>query len=201
MVFSHFLPRIEFAWQESAAWVGNTRCRSTRCEIRPQGMRVHDFKWEGWQAAVEATLLFVIQNERILLIEKKRGHGAGKVNGPGGKIDPGESALECALRETREELLISVEAATKKGELWFEMTDHPPLRCHVFVATAFRGTPTETEEAVPLWVRIAEIPYERMWEDDRHWLPMILAGKPVLGKFRFEGERLVSREIICQAFR
>lgn len=35
--------------------------------------------------------MFVVRGGEILLIEKKRGHGAGKVNGPGGKIDPGES--------------------------------------------------------------------------------------------------------------
>ena len=47
--------------------------------------------WPDWQASERATLLFVIRDGQVLLIDKKRGLGAGKVNGPGGHIEPGES--------------------------------------------------------------------------------------------------------------
>lgn len=153
-------------------------------------------EWEKWKAEIVATLLFVIEDGKILLIEKKRGHGAGKINGPGGKLDPGETPLECAVRETREELCISVKNARKAAELWFEMSDYPALLCHVFLATDYEGVPTETDEAVPLWANITEIPYERMWADDRHWLPRVLDGELLLGKFRFEGEKMISKEIL-----
>jgi 8-oxo-dGTP diphosphatase len=139
--------------------------------------------------------MFVVRGEEILLIEKKRGHGAGKVNGPGGKIDAGESPLECAVRETEEELHISVRDARKVGELWFQMSDYPSILCHVFLASDFTGTPTETDEAVPLWVPLDAIPYGRMWDDDIHWLPLVLQGKSLLGKFVFEGESMESKEI------
>ena len=158
------------------------------------------FDWKGWQGEIKATLLFVVRSGEILLIEKKRGHGAGKINGPGGKIDPGESPLECAIRETQEELLISVKTARKVAELWFQMSDYPSLLCHVYLADDFDGEPTETEEAVPLWVPLDQIPYERMWEDDRHWLPLVLAGNSVLGKFTFEGEKMISKEIVPQSW-
>ncbi len=139
--------------------------------------------------------MFVVKDGQILLIEKKRGHGQGKINGPGGKIDPGESPLECAIREAEEELCISVKNPHKVAELWFEMSDYPPLLCHVFLASEFEGQPTETAEAVPLWAPLGEIPYPRMWEDDTHWLPLVLAGESLIGKFRFEGERMLSKEI------
>jgi len=154
------------------------------------------FDWDGWKGEVLATLLFVVKDGRILLIEKKRGHGAGKVNGPGGKIDPGETALECAVRETGEELHIDAKDARKVAELWFHMSDYPDILCHVFLAENFEGTPTETDEAVPLWVPLEEIPYGRMWEDDRHWLPLVLGGQTLLGRFVFEGEKMVSKEIL-----
>lgn len=144
--------------------------------------------------------MFVVRGGEILLIEKKRGHGAGKVNGPGGKIDPGETPLECAVRETEEELLISVSDARKVGELCFRMSDCPDIFCHVFLGSEFTGTPTETDEAVPLWAPLDSIPYARMWEDDRHWLPMILAGSSIVGKFIFEGDRMVSMEIADALF-
>ncbi len=158
---------------------------------------VKDFVWTDWKGEIHATLLFVVKDGMILLIEKKRGHGQGKVNGPGGKIDEGESALECAVRETEEELCISVKDARKVAELWFEMSDYPSILCHVFLASEFEGEPQETDEAVPLWVRTDAIPYERMWEDDRHWLPQVLAGEHLLGKFVFEGEGMRSKEILA----
>lgn len=153
------------------------------------------FDWTAWKGEIPATLMFVVKDGRILLIEKKRGHGAGKINGPGGKIDPGESPLTCAVRETQEELLISVKNPRKVAELWFQMSDYPSLLCHVFIANDFDGEPTETEEATPLWAPLDVIPYDRMWEDDRHWLPLVLAGETLLGKFVFDGETMLSKEI------
>jgi 8-oxo-dGTP diphosphatase len=81
------------------------------------------------------------------------------------------------------------------GELWFAMSDMPDIHCHVFMATEFDGVPTQTEEAIPLWFDLDKIPYERMWEDDQHWLPQMLAGQKFLGKFVFEGEHIQWREM------
>ncbi len=142
-----------------------------------------------------ATILFVIKDGRILLIEKKRGLGAGKINGPGGKIDPGETPLAAAIRETQEELLIIPHRPRKLGELRFSMSDCPDILCHVYRADDFSGTPTETDEAVPVWAALGEIPYHRMWEDDRHWLPLLLAEQAFLGRFVFEGDHLLWSEV------
>ena len=146
--------------------------------------------WESWVPEVPATLMFVIRGGQVLLIVKKRGLGAGKINGPGGKIDPGESPLACAIRETREELEITPLNPVKLGELWFSMGDIPDILCHVYRSDDFNGTPAETDEAVPLWVKVDEIPYDRMWADDRFWLPLLLDGMPFLGRFVFEGDAL-----------
>jgi 8-oxo-dGTP diphosphatase len=151
--------------------------------------------WTSWQAAIPATLMFVIRGGQILLIEKKRGLGAGKINGPGGKIDPGETPLQAVIRETQEELLITPLSPRKLGELHFSMSDCPDILCHVYRADDFTGVPTETDEAVPLWLSINEIPYPRMWEDDRHWFPHLLADRSFIGRFIFEGERIVWGDI------
>lgn len=147
-------------------------------------------EWDSWTGEMKATILFIIRDGQILLIEKKRGLGAGKINGPGGKIDPGETALEAAIRETQEELVITPSAPRKLGELQFSMSNCPDILCHVYRSDDFSGTPTETDEAVPVWTRLEEIPYHRMWEDDRHWLPFVLAEQTFLGRFVFEGERM-----------
>ena len=153
-------------------------------------MAASPIDWSQWQAGIHATLMFVVNNGRILLIEKKRGLGAGKINGPGGKIDPGETPLQCVIRETQEELLITPLNPRKIGELWFSMSDSPHILCHVFRADDHLGTPTETDEAVPLWTSIESIPYTRMWEDDCHWLPLLLKETHFHGRFIFKGESM-----------
>ncbi len=139
--------------------------------------------------------MFIVRDGQILLIEKKRGHGAGKVNGPGGKIDPGETSLQAAIRETQEELGITPIEPRKVGELWFAMSDVPDILCHVYRAEAFAGEPVETEEAVPLWASLNEIPYGRMWVDDVMWLPLLIDGVGFRGRFVFEEEAMQSHEI------
>lgn len=152
--------------------------------------------WTTWSAEIHATLLFVIKDGQILLIEKKRGLGAGKINGPGGKIEPGETPLEAAIRETQEELHVTPHAPRKLGELMFSMSDSPDIMCHVYRADDYTGTPTETDEAVPAWTGLDAIPYKQMWEDDRHWLPLVIAEQTFRGQFVFEGERMLWKEMM-----
>jgi len=152
-------------------------------------------EWTSWRGEMHATILFIIRDGKILLIEKKRGLGAGKINGPGGKIDAGETPLEAAVRETEEELCITPIAPRKLGELQFSMSDCPHIHCHVYRADDYTGTPTETDEAVPVWTAIDAIPYQRMWEDDQHWLPFLLEDQSFLGRFVFESDRLLWSEV------
>lgn len=149
----------------------------------------------GWTPSERATLLFLIEPERILLIEKKRGLGAGKVNGPGGRLEPGESFAEAAVRETREEIGITVLDPAHAGHLWFEFAGGYRLECAVFRASRFEGELIETGEARPFWAGLGSVPYDRMWEDDRHWLPGLIEGRLLGGWFRFDGERMIEKQV------
>lgn len=154
--------------------------------------------WATWEPGVRANLLFILREEKILLIRKKRGFGAGKINGPGGKIDPGETALESALRETFEELGIRPRGAEQHGELHFQFRDGFSLHCAVFRADDYEGEPRETDEAIPFWTPLDQIPYDEMWADDRHWLPLLIRGAHFDGYFEFDGEELLHRKIIVR---
>jgi len=143
---------------------------------------------------IEATLCFPLRDagsrsEEVLLIEKRRGLGEGWYNGPGGKCEAGETPRECAVRETREEVSLEVEpdALEKAGELTFLLDGEGHTRCHVYRTRSFSGEATESAEARPEWFSVDDVPYDQMWEDDRLWLPGVLEGKTVAGKFRFEG--------------
>ena len=137
-----------------------------------------------------ATLLYVhdLATDRLLLIRKKRGIGAGKINAPGGKAHPGESAVDAAVRETFEETGITPLAPEPRGELEFHFPLGLTLRCIVFLTHAWHGEAHETEEAIPFWSTVATLPYQEMWEDDEIWLPLLLAGK------RFRGTVVVSTD-------
>ncbi len=152
--------------------------------------------WQEWQQDIDATLMFVVKGDEVLLIEKLTGIGQGKINGPGGKIDPGETAEEGVIRECQEELHIDVEDPVKMGELWFSMSDIPDIHCHVFMATSYQGEPTSTVEANPLWKKISEVPYEKMWADDSYWLPQMLAGQKFNGRFIFDGEKILWDQVL-----
>ena len=157
-----------------------------------------EFDWASWQPKECATLLFVIHDGKILLIRKKRGLGAGNINGTGGRIEPGETSLDAAVRETREELGIEALSPELRGELHFQFVDGYSLHCSVFVSGDFVGEPVETSEAIPLWTPLNAIPYEEMWADDICWLPAVLAGGKVRGFFHFEHERLVSHQVVAE---
>ncbi|WBA83099.1 8-oxo-dGTP diphosphatase [Endozoicomonas sp. GU-1] len=152
---------------------------------------LQDIDWSSWQAKDPATLTFVIKDGQILLIRKKRGLGAGKINGPGGRLEPGESLLECAIREVQEELCITPVNPEFCGESCFQFTDGYSIHVHTYVARDFTGSPTETDEAIPLWFSLDQIPYEEMWADDIIWLPEMLKGNRFKGRYLFDGDRML----------
>lgn len=158
-------------------------------------MKIGDIDWTTWKPQRTATLLFVVRDGQVLLIRKKRGLGAGKVNGPGGHLHDGESPLTCAVREVEEELGITPLGVEPCGELRFQFTDGLALLVHVFRASDCRGDPQESDEATPLWVPVEEIPFDRMWADDRIWFPMMLRREGFDGRFTFDGDTLLDFEI------
>ena len=114
---------------------------------------------------------------------------------PGGRIEPGETPLACAIREVQEELCVTPVGVRQSGELRFQFVDGFSIHGFVFAATDCRGEPQETDEATPMWAKIDSVPYTRMWEDDRFWLPLLFAGTYFEGRFVFDGDRLLDHEI------
>ncbi len=151
---------------------------------------------EDWTPNMRANLVFLTRGGEVLLIHKKTGLGAGKINVPGGKLEPGESPLDAARREVREELHLEVGGLREMGVLHFEFVDGLKLHCVVFHGTEFEGVPTETREARPEWFPIDAVPYDRMWADDRHWLPRMLRGETFRAWFRFDGETMLTRKVL-----
>lgn len=155
----------------------------------------HAIDWTAWVPVEQATLLFVIRDGQVLMIRKKRGLGAGKINGPGGRLDPGETPLECAIREVQEELCVTPVGVESAGELNFQFADGHSIRGFVFKARDCDGVPQSTPEADPLWIPLSAIPYDEMWADDRVWFPLLLEGRRFVGRFLFDGDAMLGYTI------
>lgn len=137
-------------------------------------------------AKKQLTLVIIEKEEQILLGMKKRGWGAGKWNGFGGKVEE-ETIEEAAVRETKEECGIDVIKLEERGVLSFEFLDNPNiLEVHIFKALNWTGEGRETEEMKPQWFKKEEVPYEKMWDDDKYWLPLLLSNKKFKGSFLFD---------------
>lgn len=146
------------------------------------------------------TLLFLKQDNKILLAMKKRGHGEGKWNGVGGKLEPNETVLAAAIRECQEEIGITPIKPQLAGRLhFFELTE-PDFHhhCHIFAAETWHGDPAETEEMSPRWFHINDIPYDEMWADDILWLPHLLEGRKFSGKITLNAGRVHRHSIIVK---
>ncbi len=153
--------------------------------------RVSDIDWERWRAEMRAAEVLVIENDRILLIRKKRGLGAGKINGPGGRLEPDESLEACGIREVEEELCVTPQNLVWAGEHRIQFLTGLSLHLDVFRADSIRGVPSETDEARPHWFPIGAIPYTEMWEDTSVWLPWLFEERRFSGRFLFDGDRML----------
>jgi len=135
-------------------------------------------------------LVFLRRPGEILLAMKKRGFGAGRWNGPGGKLQAGETSEVSAAREVHEEIGVVTGKLAEVATLKFYFEDDPtdPLQniiCHVYVCNEWEGEPSESEEMAPRWFGLRAIPYSEMWPDDEFWLPQVLAGEYVEAEFLF----------------
>jgi 8-oxo-dGTP diphosphatase len=138
---------------------------------------------------------YPVTGGRVLLIRKRRGHGAGKINGPGGKPDPGESPLNCAVRETEEEVGIVPRGVRLAAVLKFLDLEDDDWLGYVYRADQYQGEPRTTAEAIPAWYAADALPFDEMWDDDRYWLPRLLAGERLEGAFLFRRGRLLAQRL------
>lgn len=129
------------------------------------------------------TVLFLQQNNQLLLAYKKRGFGKGFWNGVGGKVEDGETFRAAAVRECIEEINVTPHHPVLLGRLRFFDQDDPTFEhdCRIFVSDSWVGEPQESDEMRPQWFSSTELPYESMWPADTLWLPFVLRGEFFVG--------------------
>ncbi|AWB87783.1 8-oxo-dGTP diphosphatase [Mycetocola zhujimingii] len=116
---------------------------------------------------------------RVLLGEKKKGLGLGKLVGPGGKLEPGETPAQAAVREVFEEsgLRVIEDDLVLLGRIRYEFPTREAWSqvSWVFATRSWHGDIIESDELLLRWHRVDAIPFDRMWDDAKYWLPGVLA--------------------------
>lgn len=135
------------------------------------------------------TLAFIFndKNQVLLCAKKKTNSGfiasLGKWNGPGGAVEAGETIKQGMIREIWEETKIEISEALLESAwyLQFRFVNKSDWDkdVHIFVVKDYVGWFEETEEMKPERFNISDIPYERMRDSDKNWLPELLSGKYV----------------------
>lgn len=151
----------------------------------------------------KTTLLFLHKpkEKKILLAMKKRSFGKGKWNGVGGKLNGQETVKEASIREVKEEIdvMVSHDDLIQVATIDFSFHNKPEWnqQTHVFFVEKWDGDPKETEEMSPKWHHVDSLPFENMWVDDPHWLPLVLQGHKLNASFIFNetGDKILEMKI------
>lgn len=161
-------------------------------------MKLHDYRQTITSPLPQTTLAFLLKENKILLAMKKRGFGAQKWNGVGGKQQIGETIRQTALREMEEEIGVKAKRLSQVAlfNFYYPFSPQANQTVHVFMAKSWLGEPRETEEMQPRWFAIKDIPYHSMWPDDRIWLPQVLKGDVIKASFLFDKKNNITEHEI-----
>ncbi len=139
---------------------------------------------------IEATIVEIIDGSKLLMLKAARGVSKGKWNGPGGKLEKGETPLQCATREVFEETGLTIKNPFYHGVINFHMDGNNEIAWigYIFSAKEFSGRLTESPEGKLKWFDYPELPWDEMWSDDRYWLQHVIDGKRFEADFYYDKE-------------
>jgi 8-oxo-dGTP diphosphatase len=143
------------------------------------------------------TVCFLTRGQQVLMLHRNRPPNQGLWNGVGGHIEPGETPLECVLREVEEETGFHLETARFGGLLTWEGFEIPPGGLYIFTAEAPDGEPQPNGEGDLAWK-------ERSWVftapevvSNIHFMgPPVLGGAgPQVYHFAYRDGQIVGHEV------
>lgn len=84
--------------------------------------------------------VLLVQNGKMLLLHNKK-HKIPRVEVPGGKVEEGEKAEECAIRESNEECDIQVEITGFFGKFYTIAENGEKYEVYTFIGNILKGQP------------------------------------------------------------
>ena len=147
-----------------------------------------------------ATLCYIRKDGHTLMIhriKKENDMNAGKWNGLGGKLEPGETPEECAIREIQEESGLRVKSLTLRGIITFPgFSDDEDWYTFLFVVDDFEGELIDSPEGVLRWVPDEDLLSLNLWPGDRIFIPWLTRRAFFSGKFVYKEGELVEHGVV-----
>lgn len=146
-----------------------------------------------------ATLCYVMKDDKTLMLyrnKKENDYHEGKWNGLGGKLEPGETPEECALREVFEESGLKVSDSIMKGIITFPLFDGKDdwyVWCFTF--KNFEGELIDSPEGHLEWIDNDKLNELNLWEGDKEFMPWLFQDKYFSAKFIYENGNYISHEV------
>ena len=122
---------------------------------------------------IKVTAGVIMKNGKVLLCRRRTGLLAGKWEFPGGKVEDGEEASDCLVREIKEELSINIEDLRYIGR-----TDHHyphiSVRLLFYLADYAGGRIIRTDHDKTAWVLPGNIAKYDLAPADAVFLPRFI---------------------------
>jgi 8-oxo-dGTP diphosphatase len=146
-----------------------------------------------------ATLCYVRNQDQTLMIhrvKKANDMHQGKWNGLGGKLEPGETPEECAIREIQEEAGLRVNNLVFKGMITFPgFANDEDWYTFLFVVDGFEGELIESPEGYLEWIPNHRLLDLNLWEGDRIFLKWLDRPGFFSAKFEYRDGKLCHHEV------
>ncbi len=149
-----------------------------------------------------SALLFLIRKSSgvtdVCLAMRKQGERKGRYNGIDAVVKDGETPVDALREAAQKEVGVTVDTMVKHAEISFIFPHNPSSDqlLHIYTSEDFTGEPLAGAEMDPAWLSTSYIPYSEMWQDVIFWLPKILEGEKLQGRFVFgEGDVITEKEI------
>ncbi|MFT5206914.1 MAG: 8-oxo-dGTP diphosphatase [Candidatus Omnitrophota bacterium] len=147
-----------------------------------------------------STLIYIQKNNQTLMLHRNKKVNdvhAGKWNGLGGKLNPGETPEECIIREVKEESGLDIQAPQLKGVMTFPGFQNIE-DCYVFLfrATEFSGSLINSPEGELNWIDDDQLLDLPMWAGDKLFFDWMKQDQFFSAKLEYSGEKLVSHNVV-----
>lgn len=146
-----------------------------------------------------ATVCYIYDKEKVLMMQHARGPFKGKWNVPGGKIQEGESARKCVIREVQEETGLKIDPEFRGVLTFLGMKDQPPWYVLIYEADGYEGKlkHNKEEHSGAEWVHKKEFLKKDVHDDDKYFVSHLFSGKSLLSAMFYydNGDKVVRHKL------
>jgi len=129
-------------------------------------------------------------------IKKENDMPHGKWNGLGGKLEPGETPEECAIREIHEESGLHVSDLVFKGLITFPgFANDEDWYTYIFTADHVHGDLIDSPEGVLQWIDNDKLLDLNLWPGDKIFIPWLQHPGFFSAKFIYKNKTLVDNHV------